>query len=262
MLKKIISLTLALVIITSIFATVFASQRQDNEKIQELTLEEKAAIDAEITIAVLAKMGHTLEELLVIDAEKDTIAGEIFSENQRKAMRQHRLLYEEFMRTNDGTIIFPDFYGGSYIDYNGHLVLLIVESYHEAQTQESVRILIDAGVSYRFVEFSYAELIAAHATIASITSARSQDGCRYSNNIGHGGNDARINRAVIGLIVYNEEMIAGFRRYVYDSPMITFEPSSWGQTDGHINAPFAIAIAMGIFTIVCGIMFIPRIRRP
>ena len=62
----------------------------------------------------------------------------------------------------------------------------------------------------------------------------------------------------MGLVEYNEDMIAGFRRYVYDSPMIIFEPSNWGRTEWHNDAHLFFAVLMGILVVVSSTILIIR----
>ena len=82
------------------------------------------------------------------------------------------------------------------------------------------------------VEYSYADLYALQDTISDIIreglviiSERPlrDDWCIYLNNAIFASANIMINRVVIRLYEYNEDMIAGFRRYVYDSPMLVFE---------------------------------------
>lgn len=92
--------------------------------------------------------GATLEEQIAMDAEIDAVFGENFSSNLREASNQREIMYEGFMWTRSGDIIVPDFYGGSFIDYDGRLVVLIVES-TLGRAYSSIGALLEAGVRYK-----------------------------------------------------------------------------------------------------------------
>jgi len=200
---------------TSIFATItIASQRQDG-----LSLEEKVAIYE----------GITLEELLARDAEIDDIHGVGFSANERNAHAQLDLLYEGFEVNCQGEYIYPDFFGGTYIDEFGNLVILIANTgYDRAYAQNILSNQLDSRVNYRFVEFSYNEMRSAVEYI--LNSSRDMacadlrgDACVYARNVTGVGIRSSANEITVFLAIYNDYMIEGFRRYVFDSPMISFE---------------------------------------
>ena len=173
------------------------------------------------------------EEQMAIDAEVDAIHGENFSANEREALSQSESMYEDFMRTRAGDTIFPDFYGGSYIGYDGQLVIHIVNSYVErAHVHDSVGSLLDDGVMYKVVEHSRNDLFAVQDTINDIfyeglvlvsERASRSDWCIYLNNMILVSANVMANHVVVRLAEYNYDMVAGFRRYVYDSPMLVFE---------------------------------------
>jgi len=167
----------------------------------------------------------TLEELAIIDAaadaEVDAQRGEGFSANHHIANEQLVQLYAGFATSRDGTVLYPEFFGGSYISDDGSLVLLIVESsYVRAQRHDAINELLESNVTYRFVEFSYAELRAAANSIFATVLNMSDDGCVYANNVTGVGLNPSINGVVVYLEVYDRAMIAGFRQYIYDSPLI------------------------------------------
>jgi len=242
--KKFICLFLVLVMATSIFSTiVIASQRQDTAdgcRTQGLTTEEMAAINAGTTLEELAEMGITLEELLAMDAEIDAIHGENFSTNQRMARRQFDLIEEGFMHARDGSIIHPDFYGGLALDSDGMPIIFIVESrLEEAYNHDTIGTFLEDGLRYRHVEVSYAELREAVFEISALTAERyTAYQCIYSYNVSSIFTDMFNNRVVVTLVEYNEHMIEGFRRYVYDSPILILRQGDRISLGGYGNATF------------------------
>jgi len=238
--KRIMSLGLVLVMVMGVFTTAFASQRQDvvDDRMQGLTQEEMAAIDAATTLEELAEMQITLEELLAIDAQVDAVHGENFSANQRVARPQLCLIEDGWMRARDGSFMYPDFYGGSGFDYDGKLIIFIVESQLEqAYNHEVIGDLLKAGERYRLVEYSFVELFAVQDAINEIAFGQ-RDWCMYSYNLAFVSAWVLTNRVVVSLVEYNEDMVAGFRRYVYDSPMLIFEQGDRICTDSDSGWPF------------------------
>ena len=246
--KKTMSLVLTMVMVISSFSVIFASQLQnevDDRTMQGFTLEEMAAIDAGTTLEELSEMGLTLEELLERDAEIDAILGENFSVNDRMAWRQFNAIAEGLMEgARGGDAIHPDFYGGSAFDYDGRIVIFIVASrLDEAREHDAIGVLLEEGLRYRIVDYSYTELRATQRAIDAIIGERFNASrsarCIYSHNVSSISAQVLINRVVVTLVEYNENMIAGFRRYVYDSPALIFRQGDHILLGGgNVNMPF------------------------
>ena len=164
--------------------------------------------------------------------------------NERTAWIQVRAMLNEFERLpipESHIHIYPDFFGGFYIGYDGRLTLLIVESmYEHARAHASVGALLGEGVRYRFVPHPYNELFAIREAISDVLHERwvprSQqrwwrNWCRYSNNVTLIWIDYR-GYISVGLYQYNENMVAGFRRYISDSPRIEFSQSDGIRING------------------------------
>jgi len=222
--KKITSLLLVAIFVLSTFAIAHAASPNQDSLYDSLTLEEMAAIDAGTTLEELEEMGLTLEELLAMDAENDAILGENFSANRRAALHVFDILDEAFISARDGRMIYPDFFGGAAIDHDGNIVIFIVESMlNEAYSHDVIGVLLDDGVRYRVVDFSYGDLLSSTDVIsATITERYTNERCIYSYNVSLIGPSALTNRIDIHLVIYDEDMIAGFRRYIYDSPALVF----------------------------------------
>ena len=187
--------------------------------------------------------------------------GEDFLATHYPALWQSIVIHDSFMRRRDGSVIYPDFYGGVYIDSDGQLVTLIVEGkLDEALAHDVFRERIDSG-AYRFVEFSHAELLELMDALIPIIDERIENNCIYAKNISSWGARADINRVIIHLNDYNDEMIAGVRRYVYDSPMIVFMQRDFFRFGGE-SSPFMtiipIFLMVGLTVIV--IVLCSRIR--
>jgi len=231
--KKLVCIVLVMIFVLSTavfaFANDFGSYEYGiNEQTEiDAVLEEMAALDAGTTLEELAEMGITLEELLEIDAEVDAVLGESYSVNERGARHQHSLIQEGFMTARDGSVIYPEFYGGSAIDYDGKLVVFIVESELEyAHNHDTIGSLLDAGLRYRYVEYSFEELLSITDEIASTSSRRNDEQqCIYSYNVTLVFPDIFLNRVVVYIVEYNNQMIEGFKRYISDSPAVVLQQS-------------------------------------
>ena len=131
----------------------------------------------------------------------------------------------------------------------------IVESkFEQAHRHDLIGPLLEAGARYRHAEFSYAELLATQEAIWNSHESRYRlYGCIYAQNISGGYIAPHVNRVVIGIIDYNERMIAGFRRYVYDSPMVLFQQMGPFHLNGRGSMPFATVILTGFLLITIGI---------
>ena len=225
------------------------------------------AISTVVTAA--AQPPYSREDTQRTDAEArmDALAhlkelyGEDFLVTHYPALHQYIMIQDSFMRRSDGSVIYPDFYGGAYIDSNGQLITLIVESkLGEALAYDVFKERIDNG-AYRFVQFSFAELRELMDALIPKIDERIANNCIYAKNISSWGAQATINRVIIFLNDYNDEMIAGVRRYVYDSPMIVFMQRDFFRFGGE-SSPFMtviqIFLMVGLFVIV--IALCSRIR--
>ena len=220
--KKLTGVLLVLVLTIGTFAVAYATQNQAG-----MTELEQAASNAMTSLDELAAMDITLDELLILDAEVDAILGENYSANEREARHQHDLIQDGFATARDGSVIYPEFYGGVALDYDGKLVIFVVESKLEyAHNHDTIGTLLDAGLRYRYVEYSFEELQSIADNIADIATRRYTDEqCVYSYNVTLIFTDIFINRVVVYIVEYNDRMIEGFRRYISDSPTVVLQQS-------------------------------------
>jgi len=155
---------------------------------------------------------------LPFDARKDT-------ELYHQTLKQVQLMYDRLDRDASGAVVYQGFYGGIVVDNGVHpavLTVLVVENMlEEAQAHDAFTHFFADNGSYRFVEFSFAQLLETRTQLIAAIDAR--PGCFYAEsvqgirvltndnnvevNIWHGGGAER-------------DSEAGFLRYVYDSPAI------------------------------------------
>ena len=217
MCKK-LCLFLVLMLIVSTFTTVvLATQLHGTEQdLYAMYLEEQARLDADVADWL------------------DEVHGETFTSNLNEAQIKRELLYRSFATNRSGDFMFPAFYGGTYYGADGNLVVLIVESSVECvYSHEVLGFLLESdsrseiGISYRFVTYSFAELDARAKGILDIvmerrSSERDGNPCIYALNVSGTGIRTDLNKVHVHLIEYNEEMITGFRKHVYDSDILLF----------------------------------------
>jgi len=236
--KRVTSLlfVLALTLSTFIIATSAYSQSQDE-------LSEQVRLQCET------------------DAEIDARRGEGFAENQRQAIGQLDEIYGRFMRLRGGDIMFPEYFGGMYISDDGQAAVLFVESMIDRAMEYShIEFIMDLGVNYRLVEFSYGELRRTQTNISSIVNERtinlgtSEQWCVYACNAMAVTVCVINNHVIVRILEYNNQMIDGFKRYVYDSPLIRFKQGSRLYIGGPpAMNPFVIVM---IFMVACMFMVI------
>ena len=225
---------------------------------------------ATIILAVVASAGQNQIRLTFIvpteDAEADITRDEVFFANEREAIRQLEAIRRGHPRAADGSIIYPDFYAGSGLYRDGTIWLFIVEAkLEEALNHDIIGPILTDGAQHVLVEYSYAELRELQRIVFDIISERRTSGgrrnCRYAYNVSLGVVDIRYNRVTIGIVRYNEAMIAGFRRYVYDSPMIMFEQSgriSHGGGYGRFTFGLMALTMLSIVVIVITVIVVRR----
>lgn len=143
-----------------------------------------------------------------------------FWENQARYGAVAQRVNGLFPIEDDGwSVIYPDFFGGLYLNDMGILTVLMVEDLVETTDAMDFRAAVEefGGSSFRNVEFSQQELL----DVMDILSDMWQDNPVMQNVRGM-GMDTIGNRIDIYLLLGDEEHIAEFRREVMDSPMLAF----------------------------------------
>jgi streptogrisin B len=173
-----------------------------------------AIIAALISItAVKAKINKNAVENRVIES--------VF--NEKTALEIVNKIHNTFQKDEDGFTIFPEYYGGEYIDDNGTLVLQIIESDAWHKEGDFLRSFESNGVSIEFVQYSTEEL----KNIIDYLN-------RLPWNEGAMSNVVKIgipmgNNVVVTLRDFSEEQIDLFKKSVLDTPIIRFEELTGGE---------------------------------
>ena len=145
------------------------------------------------------------------------------SVEEGKSALQYDKLMDSFEETEAGELIYPNYYGGSYIDENGDLVVCAVaESAKEkASTLKSIKETVNSSdLQIKNVKYSYNDLEKMMELLNEYKQSN-LDSKVSKNWSGHYLSD-RDNTIFVELNDMDDEQISLFRKEVTDSPMITF----------------------------------------
>ena len=143
-----------------------------------------------------------------------------FIQNQVQAINIYNEIIDSFPTDRAGEVMYPDFFGGVYINDSGRLVTLMVED-HNVDNYTFETFANQAEIT-RFVNFSLNELLDAMNYIYAIALVNHD---RIFSMIDSWGLDVAKNRVEVRMIDYHEESIQFFRNNILDSPVLYFIPS-------------------------------------
>ena len=141
-----------------------------------------------------------------------------FVHNYELALNGIYALYSALPRNRAGQTIYPDSFGGMYINSEGNLVVLTVEGSIESDSIDQI-CSID-GVLNRESAFSYSELQNTFEFLEELFLDNNQ-AMRNASSIAM---SVSRNRIIVELYDYSYEQISLFRQQVLDSPILVFEP--------------------------------------
>jgi len=155
--------------------------------------------------------------------------GREFMQNHRRSMDVAHMVFESFPRNRAGERMYPNNFGGLYIDDDGNLVILTVNSpmalMMDADALSFSNTLhdvlhVEAGIAAKVVDFSFDELMEAINFLEWFKMEYPEIAFR---NASTWYLDVVSNRVVVGLVDYTPEEIRLFRQEVLDSPVLTFK---------------------------------------
>ena len=139
--------------------------------------------------------------------------------NQDIALNNLNSLLSSFPTTRFGTPVYPDYYGGTFLDDHGHLVILVTDadtSFARARNMPNVRV---NEVTYSFNEMMY-------VTNKILYFVRNNPYDPLVQNITSWGPDVVRNRVTVDLLEYSEHTIQLFESNILNSSLIEFNMSS------------------------------------
>ena len=181
------------------------------------------------------------DEAFVMAMQEQLIAeyGEIFLNNLGTARANADRVNALFPRSRSDSryiyeVVYPDFFGGMYINNDGILVVNIVNSASRGlgSVLEYVsfrNVVATNDIIIKHVNFSYNEIHNTKAALVDFFSTQ-DSAIRDNNNIVAIATDEKYNSVVVYLEIYNEEEIALFENTIFDSPIIIFRESG-GPTE-------------------------------
>jgi len=142
--------------------------------------------------------------------------------NQGRSLELVELFRAEFPTDEVSNIIWPDWFGGLYLNDIGNLVIQVVDN--DGAREQAVAALgaiVDLSeIIFENVEFSEMYLM---SILDSLFDLWNNQDCDVAANVTGFGLDTMNNRVSIWLRSYNEAEIARFRETILDSTAISFE---------------------------------------
>jgi len=152
-----------------------------------------------------------------------------FYVNHNHAMSQFHAFYDSLPRDQMGEVLYPEYFGGMYIDDKGNLVVLQVESVNATGLNSR----FSEDVNIKKVTFSFNQLMETNRVLTYLFSNRSPS----MSNVAGSWTDIVNNRLVVYLFEYTEELIEVFKNEVINSPLIAFYQ--------HIHQTFPSTLGLG-----------------
>ena len=160
---------------------------------------------------------------------------------QESAVAAYDELMASFATTysNSGEKIYPDYYGGSYINDAGQLIVYVTDN-----VQRPAVLSDNANVVYEPCTYSYNELLSVMDTLNNYKFSRSNDA--IASNFNEFGLYDSENRIIVKLDDLSEESIKEFKENVCDSAVIKFEQGCGPiETEVNVNAGDKISFSGG-----------------
>ncbi|MBQ8572931.1 MAG: hypothetical protein IJ451_05660 [Ruminococcus sp.] len=169
------------------------------------------------------------------DASTETVDTLSLSKKQMNAVEANNALLNHFINNSEiksrsadfeYSDCFPDYYGGSYIDSNGDLVILIVDKVMRSTFAIDTVSEIANNPIIKNCEYSYTELKDIMAQIASILEPIEKSKALYSGQVKCWAIDDEKNCIYVYLKDLNDEVITWFKNNVCNSNCIVFKQSN------------------------------------
>lgn len=153
--------------------------------------------------------------------------------NQRQAIESYKKIMLSFNKNkkNAETSVYPDYYGGCYIDENANLVVYVMGDI--AMTRTSLVNVAGENIITKSCKYSFKTLNEIMEVVNSFTNNNINS--PITNNIAVVSLMDKENKITVKLLDYNEQKIAEFQKMVTDSPAITFE-----KAEGRIKPYYGV----------------------
>jgi len=159
--------------------------------------------------------------------------GEEFMNNLDTATAMADHIWDSFPTNRAGHRMYPDAFGGTYIDDYGNLVLLLVSDV--ADIGDMATHARSTDISTRYVDFSHAELLQVFETIYYFLRDNWEDTtCLVVANIDSVSIDVIYNRVNVSLIDMSEYSVEQFNALVVEHPSLVFVQSVNCDAGGYV----------------------------
>ena len=138
--------------------------------------------------------------------------------NKEISLRYLEVLFDAFQTTSAENILFPDYFGGAYIDGNGELVILTTDI---KAINDLYGVINLNKIEIREVQYSYNKMMEITYLIHDFVVSNNDH--IVTHNIAFWEPNIRRNYVVVGLIENNQEQIDKFNYYVINSSLISFD---------------------------------------
>ena len=144
--------------------------------------------------------------------------------NNGEATDLARLIESQFIKNSNGDVIYPDNYGGMYINSDNSLVIQLVKDKYNNNNNNLIydnykTILISDEIKIEYVDFSYYELEKNNQIIIDYFMMNND----INNNFVANYIDIYSNRIIVELLHSDEESKKYFTDYILNSNMVVFK---------------------------------------
>lgn len=127
--------------------------------------------------------------------------------------------------------IYPDYYGGGYLDIDGNVVVL-VKGDKDKYVGEFQRRTLSSNVVVKECLYSYNELVQFNELLTEkFMDEALREGLHWTSV----GIDTEANRIVVGIVGCTERAVANFRSMVLDSDVVIFKEGGEGVLDSSVD---------------------------
>lgn len=207
-LKKIIMIGIFAILLVPSFANAKSITTINNQHFTQESSVEDLLLDA--------NFNKKVKEYLIKEYGENY--KQIISKNE-ESVEKARKIESTFSKKNNGTVEYPNYVGGLFINENDNLVIQLVEKeVSNLKSDYLKQFSVDDSINVEYVKNSYEDLKNVHDKILNYFINKNKEGYITGLYI-----DVIKNRVVVELKENNEESIKKFKDLVIDSPMVIYD---------------------------------------
>lgn len=177
-----------------------------------------------LIVAVLGTMAACTSDDLLTDNQSDIKNKDVRLDEKTISKYTNNLNSSFFSLTRSGEneIVYPDYYGGVYVDYNRDIIVLITKDGSPVRSDLTRRMSSDMYV-VKECDYSYNELQSLFDEITKLWLDKNNNNIFKDVTLNTFGINDITNRVQIDLLDCLDANIQKFRQTIKDSPMLSFE---------------------------------------